>query len=205
MNRSAAILLPVLAMLLAACASFNPPPKPKYFALDPGQPVSLAGLRSANSTATAAVSFVDVAAPYASDGFVYQTGNHRWEVDPYNQFLVSPADMMTSVIRTWTRNSGLYSQVADVGAGGGQSVLIDVNLVELYGDFRNPAAPTATLTLQVQVTRQTDKGRVIALQRTFTRTVPVAHRTPEALVDAWNTALGEELSQLLRALAEIRG
>ncbi len=197
------LLLAGAAALFAACSSFNPPPKPRYFTLDPGRTASLEALRTANSRATAAVSFVDVAAPFAADGFVYQTGNHSWEVDPYNQFLVSPADMMTSVLRSWTRESGLYGEVAAPGAGGGQDVYIDCDLTELYGDFRT-SRPTAVLTLQVQISRQTDKGRVIALRKTFSKTVPVASRTPTALVEAWNEALREELSLLLRALGELQ-
>jgi ABC-type uncharacterized transport system auxiliary subunit len=87
-------------------------------------------------------------------------------------------------------------------AGGGQEFLIDCDLTELYGDFRNPSAPRAVLTLEAQVTRATDKGRVIVLRKTFRKMVPVAARTPAALVDAWNEALRQELSLLLRALGE---
>jgi uncharacterized lipoprotein YmbA len=198
-------LLPPLAclaaLLLAACA-FHAPPKPRYFVLDPGKPPAMEALRPANAPANAAVSFVDVSAPFASDGFVYQTGNHHWETDPYNQFLVSPATMMTSIVRNWTRDSGLYGDVAGPMAGSGQEFLIDCDLTELYGDFRNPSAPLAVLTLEAQVTRATDKGRVIVFRKTFRKTRPVAARTPEALVVAWNETLREELSLLLRALGE---
>jgi uncharacterized lipoprotein YmbA len=201
MKRHTLLLAGLAAALLAACAS-SPPPKPHYFLLDPGRPPSMEALRPSETPASAAVSFVDVAAPFASDGFVYQTGTHHWETDPYNQFLVSPADMMTSILRNWTRDSGLYGDVAGPVAGGGQEFLIDCDLTELYGDFRNPSAPRAVLTLEVQVTRATDKGRVIVLRKTFRKMVPVAARTPAALVDAWNEALRQELSLLLRALGE---
>ncbi|MDD5199413.1 MAG: ABC-type transport auxiliary lipoprotein family protein [Terrimicrobiaceae bacterium] len=205
MTRAAPLSLALLVAMLAACSSFCPRPKPEYFALDPGKPASLRALRPANSSATASVGFVDVAAPFASDGFVYQLSAGRWEVDPYNQFLVSPADMMTSILRNWTRESGLYGEVAEPGAGGGQDISIDCNLTALYGDFRNPTAPQAVLTMEVQVFRRTDKGSVIALRRMFTQSVPVASRTPAALVAAWNEALRVELNELLRALGQLHG
>lgn len=203
MNRAAASTLACLLVLAAGC-SFTPPPQPRYFLLDPGKPVSMKALRPSDSAANAAVSFVDVAAPFASDGFVYQVTPGTWETDPYNQFLVSPADMMTSIIRNWTRESGLYGDVAVPGAGGGQDYLIDCDLTELYGDFSNPSAPRAVLTIEAQVFHRTDKGRDMVLRKTFTQSVRIASRTPAALVDAWNEALRVELSLLLRALGELR-
>ena len=201
MTRAAFSLLACLSLLAAGCA-FKPAPKPEYYLLNPGKPASMKALRPSSSPATVAVSFVDVAAPFASDGFVYQTKPGRWETDPYNQFLVSPADMMTSILRNWTRESGLYGDVAVPGAGGGQDYLIDCDLTEIYGDFSDPAAPRAVLTIEAQVFKHTEKGRDMVLRKTFTQSVPVAARTPAALVDAWNEALRVELSQLLRSLGE---
>jgi uncharacterized lipoprotein YmbA len=201
MNRAAFSTLACLVTFAAGC-SFTPAPKPQYFLLDPGKPVSMKSLRPSDSPANAAVSFVDVAAPFASDGFVYRVSPGTWETDPYNQFLVSPADMMTSIIRNWTRESGLYGDVALPGAGGGQDYLIDCDLTEIYGDFRNPSAPRAVLTIEAQVFHRTDKGRDMVLRKTFTQSVRIASRTPAALIEAWNEALRVELSQLLRALGE---
>lgn len=198
------LLFLTLAVGLGACAG-GPRATPQFFTLDPGKPPSLRALRPADGAATASVSFVDVSAPFAANGFVYQLGGGRWEVDPYNQFLVSPADMTTSLLRSWLRASGLYGEVAEPTVGGGQTFVIDADLTELYGDFRNPTAPLAVVSLSVQVFRHTDKGRVLALRKTLTRIEPVAARTPEALVKAWNEALRVELNELLRALAEVRG
>ncbi|HVE15898.1 MAG TPA: ABC-type transport auxiliary lipoprotein family protein [Chthoniobacterales bacterium] len=201
MIRAALPTLACLLVFLAGC-SFTPPPKPKYFLLNPGKPPSMKSIRPSDAPATASVSFVDVAAPFAADGFVYQTKPGNWETDPYNQFLVSPADMMTSIIRNWTRESGLYGDVAVPGAGGGQDFLIDCDLTEIYGDFSVPTSPKAVLTIEAQVFHRTEKGRDVVLRRTFTQSIPIAARTPEALIAAWNEALRTELSLLLRALGE---
>jgi cholesterol transport system auxiliary component len=189
-----------LVLLFAAGCSSTPPPKPAYFLLDPGKPPSMKALRTAGVPATASVSFVDVAAPFAADGFVYQVNGHKWESDPYNQFLVSPADMMTSILRNWTRDSGLYGEVALPGTGGGQEYVIDCDLTELYGDFQNPSKPEAVVTIAAQLFHNTDKGRVLVLRRILTQRTPVAARTPEALIAAWSEGLRVELNLLLRAI-----
>jgi len=197
MKRLAAFVL----IALAACGcSFTPPPTPHYYMLNPGKPASMKALRPAGESATASVSFVDVAAPFASDGFVYRISDGKWETDAYNQFVVSPADMMTSILRNWTRDSGLYGDVAMPGAGGKQDYLIDCDLTELYGDFQNPTQPEAVMTIEAQVFHNTKDGRVLLLRKTFTERQPVAARTPEALITAWNDALRIELNQLLRAI-----
>jgi hypothetical protein len=108
--------------------------------------------------------------------------------------------MMTSIIRNWARGCGLYGDVALPGAGGRQEYLIDCDLTELYGDFQNPSRPEAVVTIAAQVFHNTDKGRVLVLRKNLTQRVPVAARTPAALIEAWNEGLRVELNLLLRAL-----
>lgn len=186
---------------LNACAN-RPQETIRYYSLDPGKPPSL---RAMGNNATAAVAYVDVTGPFAANGFVYQLAGGRWETDSYHQFLVSPADMLTGVIRTWVRDSGYYRFVAEPTAEGGQDDLIRVAVSELAGDFRNPAAPRAVVALQVQVLRRKPEGRVVVLSRSFRQSVPFKERTPEALVAAWNEALRLGLSEMMRALASARG
>jgi ABC-type uncharacterized transport system auxiliary subunit len=108
--------------------------------------------------------------------------------------------MMTSIVRNWARGTGLYGDVAMPGAGGSQEYLIDCDLTELYGDFRNLTRPEAVATIEVQVFRNSEKGRVLMLRKTFTQRQPVAERSPGALVDAWNEAVRVELNELFRAI-----
>jgi uncharacterized lipoprotein YmbA len=196
-----ALIFATAALLAAGCSS-APKAKPEYFMLNPGKPASMQALKPSGTGATASVSFVDVAAPFASDGFVYRVSDARWETDPYNQFLVSPADMMTSIVRNWARGSGMYGDVAMPGAGGTQEYLIDCDLTELYGDFRNPGKPEAVVTIEAQVFHTTDKGRLLLLRKIFTQRVGVADRTPAALIGAWNEGLRVELSELLGAIGD---
>lgn len=190
---------PVIAMLLLGGCALGPRPEVRSFLLDPGQPPQM---KSVATNAAASVTFVDVGAPFSSPGFVYQLSADRWEVDPYNQFLVSPADMFTSILRNWVRESGLYGSVALPDEGGGQEYVIDCDVTELCGDFRNPTKPTAILKMDAQVFRRTPNGRELVLDRTFEQSVPFEERRPQALVDAWNEALRLNLETLLGALAE---
>ncbi len=187
--------------LVAGCA-LGPRPETKFYALDPGPAPSL---RALGGNATAAVNYVEVAAPFAGSGFVYQLAGGRWETDPYHQFLAAPADLFTGMLRKWVRDSGYYRFVAEPVGQGGQDDLIEASLVELAGDFREPSAPRAVVALRVQVFRRTADGRVVVLDRTFRQSVPVSGRTPEALVTGWNEAVRLAFSEMLRALVSARG
>ncbi len=192
------MMRPTIAILLAAClsgCSLFPSGRPAYFLLDPGKPPSFAAMRS---RATAVVGFAGVATPFAAGGFVYRVNGGRWETDPYNQFLAGPGQMMTSLVRNWIRESGLFRSVAIPGEGGGQTFLINCAVTEMYGDFQNPFAPQAVLTMRVQVF---GSQRRLAREVTLSQSVPVRARTPEALVEAWDEALRLNLTALLKTLA----
>lgn len=158
-------------------------------------------MRSIRSDGTVSVTFVNVGIPYSSDGFVYQLAGDRWEVDPYNQFLVSPAEMMTGILRNWLQDSQLFRNVAEPGEGGGQTYVVDCDVTALYGDFRNPSAPRAVLTMEFQIFRRTSSGLELAMKKRFSEAVPFAERRPEVMIDAWNSGLRINLEQFLAAFA----
>jgi uncharacterized lipoprotein YmbA len=187
-----------LALALASC-SHAPEAKSKYFALDPGKPVSLQALQSITEPVSASATYVHVSAPFASDGFVYQVSPYQWDVDAYNQFLVPPSDMLTSILRSWLRDAGFPASLPESKGKDDRSFVIDCRVTEFYGDFRNLAAPRAVLSMDVQITRKTPQGP-LTIQKSLTKSVAVSQRTPGALVDAWNEALRAELTEILRVL-----
>jgi len=194
-------VLPMLAFLVLALASCShaPEAKPKYFLLDPGKPVSLEALQSITSPVSASATSVHVSAPFATDGFVYHVSTSQWDVDAYNQFLVPPSDMLTSILRSWLRDAGFPAHPPESKGKGDRSFVIDCRVTEFYGDFRNLGAPRAVLSMDVQISMKTPQGPV-TIQKSFTKSVAVSHRTPGALVDAWNEALRAELMEILRVL-----
>lgn len=198
MMRFSKAMLTLTVLALVGCAGFerNVPTK---FLLDPGEPPSFAGMRRSG---TAAVSFVGVDLRSAAGGFVYKVSATEWEVDPYNGFLVSPSQMLTSIVRQWVSDSQQFSTVAVAGDPGGQDWVIRCAVSEFYGDFQNPSNPEAVLAMGVQLFRNQGGKLTLVTDATFERRVPVAARRPEALVEAWNAALREVLTELSRTIAQ---
>ncbi len=197
MMRFSTVMTILAAFALVGCAGLerNVPSK---FLLDPGEPPSFAGMRRPG---TVSVGFVDVDLRSAAGGFVYKLSATEWETDPYNGFLVSTSQMMTSVVRQWVSNSQQFSSVAVAGDPGGQDWVIRCSVSELYGDFQNPLNPEAVLAMDVQLFRNQGSKLTLISDATFERRVPVSARRPDALVEAWNVALREVLTELSRTLA----
>lgn len=195
--RFSRVMMLLAGMALVGCAGFERN-VPASFLLDPGDPPSFAGMRRSG---TVAVNFVDVGLRSAAGGFVYKISATEWEIDPYNGFLIAPSQMMTSVVRQWVSESGQFSSVAVAGDPGGQEWVIRCSVSELYGDFQLPGSPEAVLTMGVQLFRNQGGELTLVSDGTFERRVPVAERRPQALVEAWNVALREVLTELSRTLA----
>jgi ABC-type uncharacterized transport system auxiliary subunit len=112
--------------------------------------------------------------------------------------------MMTGVVRTWLTDSRQFTGVLMPGEGGAADLRIDVEVSELYIDFRNPAAPDAVISMEVALHRLANSGVGSRLMKqTFSARVPVADRTPEAFVQAWEFALRKNLVSLSSSLGSV--
>ncbi len=188
----------MLATVLASggCAMLASRPTPQTFLLVPGKPPVVK-----TSKGSVSVSFVDVSAQFGAGNFQYRLSDADWETDPYNRFLSSPQEMMTSILRTWLGDSRQFSAVLLPGEGGAANLRVDTEVAELYIDFRNPDFPQAVVTMEIAVHRLVDSGvQSELLKRTFTARTPVVARTPEAFVAAWEGALRQNLLSLTAAL-----
>ena len=155
-----------------------------------------------NSGRVLAVSQLTVAAPFAGPSFVYRTGEVSYEQDPYAQFLVPPADSLAEPIRGYLRNSGKFQTVLEPGSAQQPNLLVEIDVPQLYGDFRNHAAPAAVLAMHL-VCFEASKGRPgkMLSQNTYSQKVPLQARTAAALMAGWNRALERIMSEAAAGLA----
>jgi hypothetical protein len=79
--------------------------------------------------------------------------------------------------------------------------VLDANVVELYGDFREGRPPAAVLTVQFALIEQISARPKVVYGRTLTSRIDLSKASPDALVLGLGTALSEILSQLARDLS----
>jgi cholesterol transport system auxiliary component len=190
-----------LLALCTACVGIEKSyPDKRYFVLE----VS-ANPSPANPTAneTLEVSNIRISPRYADKSFVYRTSEAGYESDFYNQFLVSPAALITEELRKGLTGSQVFKHVIGSSNQSQPSYVLEGTINALYGDFRNANSPRAVLEMEFFLTSEIPGKPGILMQKRYAKSVPLTGRTPEALIKGWNEALEEILNSLVTDLKAI--
>ena len=180
---------------LTGCLS-RPPLARESFALTlPAAPEST----NATGTAVLLLKSVVVAPMFDGKALVYRLGEHTWEQDPYAEFLVPPALMLAGPLRTVLRRSGTFRDVTEPGSALTPDRVAEIQITELYGDFRNQAELAAVLALRCTIF-DTGPKQPVRLQKEYSRRLALPARTAAGVVTGWNEALRQILGELVADL-----
>jgi cholesterol transport system auxiliary component len=138
--------------------------------------------------------------PYAGTALVYRLDDVRYAADPYHAFVADPGAMLGNRIAEWLEREGPFSTVAQPDSTQPAPYVLEANIVELYGDFREGRAPTAVLTVQFVLIEQVSARPKVRYERTIARRESLPSASPDALVRGYGTALGEILSEVAAEL-----
>jgi ABC-type uncharacterized transport system auxiliary subunit len=136
--------------------------------------------------------------------FVYRLGPDAQEFDYYHAFWAEPERLVTDATTRWLARSGLFALVAEAGRGGPRRLVLDGELSELYGDYRDPKVPRAVLQLRCALLDESGGASRVVLYREYSAARPVAPASREALVAGWKEGLREILASLEQDLAAAR-
>ncbi len=189
--RSLAPLL-LAACILVGCAS-NPKWKRQVFAFSlPADP-----LTTNAQTHIVALSRVSISPLFQSRSFTYRKAENTYEQDPYAGFLVPPERALAEPIRAWMRASGVFGRVLEPGSGLTPTLVAEVSVNELYGDFRQASRPVGTMEIHFicYEVKDGDPGRIV-LDRVCAHETPLARKTPNALMAAWDADLREIMGEI---------
>ncbi len=189
--RSLAPLL-LAAAIFAGCAS-DPKWKRQVFAfsLPADPPISSA------QTNIVALSRVSISPLFQSRSFIYRKAANTYDPDPYAGFLVSPERALPAPIRAWMRANGVFGRVVEPGSGLTPTLVAEVFVNELYGDFRQASRPVGTMEIHFicYEIKDGEPGRVV-LDRVCAHETPLARKTPDALMAAWDADLRKIMEEI---------
>jgi cholesterol transport system auxiliary component len=139
-------------------------------------------------------------AEFATRGLVYRTDEFKFETDFYHEFLISPALMITEKTRDWLSRAGLFDQVLVPGSRLEPTYTLDGNIVALYGDLRDPAAPMAVMELRCFLVADEESAQTVVFAHDYKSTKPLESNSADALVTAFDACLVEILTNLEKGL-----
>ena len=183
MSRLAPMILAAAA--LCGCAS-GPGWQRRTFAFaSPADPPT-----TKTETNIVALSRVSISPLFQSRSFTYRTAENSYEQDPYAGFLISPERALAEPIRASMRAGGAFGRVVEPGSGLVPTLVVEASVNELYGDFRQAWKPVGTMEIHfiVYEVKEGNPGRIV-LDKVCAHETPLARKTADALMAAWNADL----------------
>ena len=146
-----------------------------------------------------------IAEPSDDQSLVYRTGEFTYERDPYAEFLVPPAEVFAATIRGSFRGAGVFSAVTEPGSAFRPDTVVEVFIDQLYGDFRNPADPSAVLAMRfIFFDAPAGIPGKVLVQKGCSRQIHLKARTAASLVEGWNEAMKQILEEVCSDLKTMR-
>ena len=175
-----------VSFLFSSCVSIERSyPDKRYFVLD----ISFkASPQHPSDNGILQIASARVSPRYADRNFVYRRSDTRFESDFYNQFLISPAELVTEELRRELSQAGIFKFVVGSANPLAPTHTMETIVNTLYGDFRDLKSPKAVIEMEFFLTQEASPSGIV-FHKLYQRTVPVQERNPEALVQGWNKGL----------------
>ena len=186
------VLLALGSAALCGCGS-EPAWKSQSFAFAlPADPPA-----AGSKTNVVALRRVTVSPLFQSRSFTYRTAENTYEHDPYAGFFVPPARAFELPLCAWLRVGGAFGCVLEPGSGVNPSLVAEVSVNELYGDFRKTAQPAGALEIHFILYELNGggAGRVL-MDKVCARRTPMARAAPAALAAAWDADLRAIMAEI---------
>lgn len=154
----------------------------------------------AENHATLDVHSFTIDSAFAGKGFVYRRSEHQYESDFYNQFLISPATMVSEKTRHWLCRSGIFERILMPGSRLESTHTLEANITTLYADVRDKSSPRAVMELRAFLIDNDKTPESVVLGETYRASCPLRSDTPDAFVEALDKCLAEILTYLEKDL-----
>jgi cholesterol transport system auxiliary component len=144
-----------------------------------------------------------IAPAFQKNSVVSRTGENEYESDFYNEYFVSPAQMITDQTRNWLADSGLFAQVLSQFSSVQPTYLLEGHIRKMYMDVKEPDQPKAVLEITYFLVKQLKKDDTVQFSKTYSAETSMMDPTVQDYVDSQSAGLREILQTLETDLATI--
>jgi hypothetical protein len=137
---------------------------------------------------------------YQGKGFVYRFEKLKFESDFYNEFFISPDEMITEQVQRWLSESGDFTVLTARDNEPQPDFVLEGWITELYGDFRNGRTPKAVMELRFLLLSANKSPSQVLFKKQYRSEIPIKEKTSVLLSAGWNQALETILHQFEKDL-----
>ncbi len=141
---------------------------------------------------------------YQGKEFVYRFEKLKFESDFYNEFFISPDDMITEQVQKWLSESGKFTLLTARDSDPPPDYVLGGWITELYGDFRDSDNPKAVMELTCLLLSGNQSPGQILFKKRYRADVPMQEKRSALLAAGWNQALETILNQLEEDLKSVQ-
>lgn len=180
---AAALLLP----WAAGCRLQRPPLAPRTFVLDPPPPTAPS---APSGSGVLLVRPFRVAPAFEARPFTLRLGETEYATDAYHLFLLPPTTLLTEAWARWFRETGRFDHVTTGGSQASVTHVLEGEVLELYGDYRDPDRPRACLAMELRLFHPWQgPASPVRWRHRASHSIPLPRAGADELVAGWNEAL----------------
>ena len=142
-----------------------------------------------------------IAPAFEGNGVVSRVAENRYKSDFYNEYFVSPAQMIADQTRNWMFQSGLFAQVLSPISSVQPTHVLEGHIRKMLLDIRDSSKPRAVLEMKFFLIERNKRESTIRFQKLYKITEPMAEQTPQGYISAQNICLMRILKMLEKDIA----
>ena len=143
-----------------------------------------------------AVQPFSIAPAFEGKGVVSCIGENQYESDFYNEYFVSPAQMVTEQTRYWLSQSGLFARVLAPVSSVQATHVLEGHIQKMVLDIREPEKPRAKMEITFFLIEQHKHDRTIRFQQTYSAAHSMQSRFTQDYIAAQSRCLHDILEKL---------
>ncbi|EOQ89644.1 hypothetical protein LEP1GSC202_1877 [Leptospira yanagawae serovar Saopaulo str. Sao Paulo = ATCC 700523] len=187
------LFLSAISVLFTQCFGVTKTfPEKRFFLMETGE---IKPLFASPKPRTFLVRKVFISPRFEGKEFVYRKDNVVYESDFYNGFFIPPSHNFKEEFSKSLIRSGNFEWDANLHTRVSITHFIELNLSQLYGDFRSKE-PKAVIEFEVVVYEDKDSISAPVFRKTYKEYITIEKKDAESLVIGWNSALSKTLSEM---------
>lgn len=127
---------------------------------------------------------------FDSHVFIYRTDTSRYRFDYYNEFINSPARLISDKLSELIYLSDSFKPISP-NRPNDTPFRLSGKIIQLYGDVQNPRLPRAVIKIRILLEQKHAGKFTPVLNKTYKSAQVIYSETPDHLIQGWSTGLSQ--------------